>query len=279
MDVSAPTRHRGRVLAAPADEPRARPRRDAVSLLTIFLVVAFVIPSPLIVKPLGGAGTPADLVALGFLLWWGLAKLGSAQGVDRGRQPVRIAVLLLVLAVLGSVAALFLRPFTTEEGSGAYRGLILIGALVGVTLLAADGISTLDRLHTLMRRYVTGVSLVAAVGLVQWVTGYNPAATLLHPGARPQHRPPAPEPLELRPRPVHHGPSDRAGFAAGHHPAHRRELRLPGQGPALEVDPMGTGGDDRGRHPHGADADRGDRRHHRHGHHRHGLEPGGVARV
>ncbi len=182
MGAPAPARRPGRVLPAAPDETRKRPSRDAVSLLTVFLVIGFAIPAPLIFKPLGGAGTPADLVALGLLLWWGLAKLGAAQGVDRGHQPVRVALLVLVLAALCSVAGLFLRPFSGEEASGAYRGLILIGALVGLALLAADGISSLDRLHTLMRRFVAGVSLVAAVGLVQWTTGFNPAATLTIPG-------------------------------------------------------------------------------------------------
>jgi len=153
-----------------------------VSLLTIFLVVGFVIPAPLIFKPLGGSGTPADLLGLGFLLWWGLAKLGSAQGVDRGRQPVRVALLILMLAALASMAAMFLRPFTGEESNGAYRGLVMFVAVSGVSLLAADGISSLERLHTLMHRFVAGVSLVAGFGLVQWLTGYNPAATLAIPG-------------------------------------------------------------------------------------------------
>jgi polysaccharide biosynthesis protein PslJ len=155
---------------------------DAVSLLTVYMVVAFAIPSPLIFKPLGASGTPADLIGLGFLLWWGLAKLGSSQGVDRGRQPVRIALLLFMLAALASLGALFMHPFTNEEASGAYRGLILFAALTGIALAAADGISSLERLHTLMHRFVTGVSVVAAVGLFQWITGYDAAARVSIPG-------------------------------------------------------------------------------------------------
>jgi polysaccharide biosynthesis protein PslJ len=158
------------------------PRLDATALLTVFLVASFAIPSPLILKPLGASGTPADVIGLGLLLWWGLAKLGSAQGVDRGRQPVRIGLLILILAALCSLVSLFLNPFTEESINGAYRGIILFAALAGVALVAADGISTLERLHTLMHRLVTGVALVAGLGLVQWLTGYNPAASLWVPG-------------------------------------------------------------------------------------------------
>ncbi len=163
--------------------PRSSSGWDVVSVLTVFLVVGLAIPAPLIFKPLGGSGTPADLLGLGFLLWWGLAKLGTDSGVDRGRQPIRIALLGLVVAALASVAALFLRAASSgQEITSAYRGLVQIMALAGIALLAADGISSLERLHTLMHRFVAGVSLVASLGLLQWLTGYNPAATLSVPG-------------------------------------------------------------------------------------------------
>ena len=68
------------------------PPIDAVTALTVFLVLSFVIPSPLIFKPLGEAARPGNLLGLAFLLWWVLAKVGSGLGVDRGRQPVRIAL-------------------------------------------------------------------------------------------------------------------------------------------------------------------------------------------
>ena len=155
---------------------------DAVSLLTVYLVVAFAIPSPLVFKPMGASGTPAGLVGLAFLLWWGLAKMGSAQGVDRGRQPIRIALLLLIVAALASGAGMFLRPYTAEMSNAVYRGIVMFCSLAGVSLLAADGISTLERIHTLMHRLVAGVSLVAAVGLFQWLTGYDAAAQISIPG-------------------------------------------------------------------------------------------------
>ena len=118
--------------------------RDAVSVLTIFLVVSFAIPSPLIFKPLGGSGTPGDLIGLGLLLWWAAAKLGTRQGVDRGHQPVRVALLVLTVAVLCSIAAMFLRPFSGEESSSAYRGMVTLAALIGVALVTVFfGISVL----------------------------------------------------------------------------------------------------------------------------------------
>lgn len=169
--------------AGPAERaPRPRRPIDAVGVLTLFLVVLFVVPGPLIFKPLGSAGTPANLFGLALLFWWVVAKVGTGLGVDRRHQPVRVALLIYLLAILTSMTAMFLRPYTGEESLGGYRGLIFLGAMFGIALVAADGISTLERVHVLMRRVVLGVSLVAAGGLLEFLTGYAPARMLMIPG-------------------------------------------------------------------------------------------------
>ena len=180
----APREDHGRLTARPGLFERLHRRHpiDAVSALTVFLVLSFCIPSPLIVGPLGGAGTPGNLIGVGFLMWWAMSKLGVGQGVDRGRQPVRIALLCYALPVLTSVVAMYLRPYIVKEGTGAERGLLYNAALLGIALLAADGIASLERLHTLMRRVVHGATFVAALAVVQFVTGYNAAARFAIPG-------------------------------------------------------------------------------------------------
>jgi polysaccharide biosynthesis protein PslJ len=155
---------------------------DAVTALTVLLAIAFCIPSPLIVGPIGGSGTPANLLAVVFLLWWGLAKLGTGQDVDRGRQPVRIALLFFLLPILTSMIALYLRPYLPKEGTGALRALLTTSAWLGVALLAADGITSIERVHTLMRRVVHGAAFVASLGVLQFLTGYNAAGQLSIPG-------------------------------------------------------------------------------------------------
>jgi O-antigen ligase len=155
---------------------------DVVDALTGFMVLSFCIPSPLIVGPIGASGTPANLVALGFLLWWIVAKLGVGQGVDRRPQPVHIALVCFLVPLLASVVNMYLRPATGKETSGALRGLLYIGALMGIALAAADGITSLERVHTLMRRVVHGVAFVAALGMLQYLTGYNAAGELHIPG-------------------------------------------------------------------------------------------------
>ena len=148
----------------------------------MWLLLSYCIPSPLIIGPIGGAGTPGNLLGVGFLIWWAAAKVGTGLGVDRGRQPVRIALLCFSLPVITSVVAMFTRPTIGKEVTGAERGLLYCTALVGIALFAADSIHDLGRLHTLARRVVAFGTFVAALGVVQFVTGWNPAGRLAIPG-------------------------------------------------------------------------------------------------
>lgn len=61
------------VAARPARNKRPRhskPRFSSVTLLTSYLVLLLLIPSNLVFAPMGGVGTPANIVALGILLWY-----------------------------------------------------------------------------------------------------------------------------------------------------------------------------------------------------------------
>jgi len=155
---------------------------DAVAALTVWIVLVVAVPAPLIVKPLGGEGTPANILGVIFLLWWVCAKLGPGQGVDRGRQPVRIALLGLGIAITTSTVSLYMRAFVPKEASATNRGFFFLAAMSGVALLAADGISSIDRVHVLMRRLIHGITFVAGLAIVQFVTRYNPAQSLSIPG-------------------------------------------------------------------------------------------------
>jgi polysaccharide biosynthesis protein PslJ len=160
---------------------RRRPR-DPVDVLTIFLIPCLAIPSNFIVGALGGGGTPANLVGVGLLGWWVFEKITGGSRVDRRRQPIRIGLLALLLCLLASLIDLFLRPDSGKEALGAYRGLILIGCLVGLALVASDGIPSIERAMVLLRRMVLGISIVAALGLFEFFTKFNPARALPIPG-------------------------------------------------------------------------------------------------
>lgn len=142
----------------------------AAAVLTLYLVALLYVPANLTFAPLGAAGTPAQIVGLLAGVLWLLFRLQRTVTVSRRVQPIRIAMLVFVLAVLVSYCVGMMRPIAGEEISGADRGLIFLMSLTGVVLLASEGPSV-DHVATLTRRLALAGGIVAGLGLVQFLTG------------------------------------------------------------------------------------------------------------
>jgi polysaccharide biosynthesis protein PslJ len=143
---------------------------DAATILTAYIVVLLSIRSVLVVPALGTAGAPATIVAIGAFLWWVWYHVQRAYRIDLGVQPLRIAVLGLLLAVMASYVLAMSGPMPGNELTPADSGLLRTIGMAGVAMVAAEGISSLDRLHAVARRLVIGIGLVAMLGLAQFVT-------------------------------------------------------------------------------------------------------------
>jgi O-antigen ligase len=143
---------------------------DGVPMLTFFLLLLLGLPAPLVVGPMGGAGAPASLVALGGAFFWCWYRV-VREPDSVYSQPVKTAGFLLLLTVLVVYASAMLRAIPPDEVSVADMAMLRVLAMVGLVLLANDGASTYDRLHTLIRRLATGVGLVALLALAQFFTG------------------------------------------------------------------------------------------------------------
>ncbi|MDP8962192.1 MAG: O-antigen ligase family protein [Actinomycetota bacterium] len=163
----------------------AEPSLDVVTALTVYLGLLLLIPSELIIGSVGYAVTPASLVGLFALIWWIASRLVPGLGGASGLQPVRAAVYLLAVSALASYAVAFSRPISDVEFRAADRGLFQVAAAAGLTLLAADGIGDLRRLNVLLRRLVLLTSVVAALGIIQFATGFDVARFLRLPGLVP----------------------------------------------------------------------------------------------
>jgi len=150
--------------------PRAS--ADAVTALTGFLILLFAIPSRLIIAPLGGAGSPAQLLGVAALLWWAASRLARGSRLTTV-QPVRWAMSIFVVAVLLSYVAATVRPIDEVELRAADRGLLSLLSWLGIVLLACDGIPSRDRLDTLLRRLVLAGGGIALLGLLQFFTGMS----------------------------------------------------------------------------------------------------------
>jgi len=157
---------------------------DAVTVLTVFLAVLFLIPAAWVFGPLGAVGTPALVVALGASMWWWLSQLRPKAGREmaRGTQPIRVLALIFLWTVAAGFVAAFSRPLSGVEQTATYRVLVGLFALIGLTLLAADAIPTRERLDILVNRMINLASVFAAIGVIQFYTDYDPATALSIPG-------------------------------------------------------------------------------------------------
>jgi O-antigen ligase len=165
--------------AHPAPTATARPAGasaghgiDAVSLLTVYLVLLLAIPSGVVVSVLGSLGRPSLIWGLILLGWWAVTKLQSRPGAHPPpSQPVRFAFVAFLVFALVSFAAAMLRGQPTDQEIPAITALIRILSWAGVMLVAMDGISTTLDLARMVRRIGIGAGLLAMVGLAQFLTG------------------------------------------------------------------------------------------------------------
>jgi hypothetical protein len=157
---------------------------DAVTLLTVYLVLLYAVPSNRAIANLGAAGSPAVLWAIAMALVWLLAWVHRGSAGPPKSTPVRFAYALFFVAASVSYVAAVTRAIPFSEVSLADTGMIRVVAWGGIVFIANDGISDLDRLLTLVRRIVTAGALVAALGIVQFVTRQSWLDLIPTPGLR-----------------------------------------------------------------------------------------------
>jgi hypothetical protein len=155
-------------------------RRDATTVASIYIVLMLMIPSYLTIGKLGEAGSPTTIVGMTALAWWIVSRLVPDQPIARGKQPIRVAIYIFGAAIILSFASAFSREIPAVEISGANRGMLEILGLAGIALLIADGTETLERLDVLGRRLVLWTSVLAATGIIQFLTGSTPVNNLLN---------------------------------------------------------------------------------------------------
>jgi hypothetical protein len=170
-DVALPGREVGRRASALES---VLERFDAVTVLTVMVILLVAIPSYLTVKAVGAAGTPANLVGMLGLLWWANARLVPSLEVGRGFQPIRLGLAAFAASLLASYAAAFSgATLLGLESRAADRGILKLIAWSGMALLAADAITSRERLGQLLRRIVIAGVFLSGLGILQFATGFD----------------------------------------------------------------------------------------------------------
>lgn len=142
----------------------------ALPLLTVYLVLLYGLPSNATIAALGSMGRPSVIFGLVCLLWWGWLWLVRSEQFHRPWQPVRIAFLAFMTTIGAGYALAHAGGMPLDEISPSDSALLRSLSWAGVLLLANDGLDA-QSLTTLLRRLVLLGGLVAALGVVQFISG------------------------------------------------------------------------------------------------------------
>lgn len=150
-----------------------KPTFDAVSFLTLYLVLTCAIPSNLTISALGSLGRPSTLFALIGLLWWAVYRVSRPVATSCGSRPLRLCLLLFLGTALVSYTLASFLGLPSSETSPADSGILRVAGWIGVALIANDGIKSQERLDLLLRRVIAIGGLMATLGLAQFLTGMS----------------------------------------------------------------------------------------------------------
>ncbi len=152
--------------------PRAdgAPGLDAVTVLSVYLVLLLAVPASLGVAALGSAGSPSAIVSVFAFFWWIWYHVQRTERLTPHPHPLRVAAMVLLGVMLVVYVHSVLSPIPFDEISPEDSSMLRLFGLLGMLLVASDGIRSTKRMRTLVQRVVLGVGLVALLGVVQSVT-------------------------------------------------------------------------------------------------------------
>ena len=162
-----------------------RSERDAVAVLTIYLVALFGINARWVIPGTGAIGTPAMVIAIVAAWWWWISRANPNLSSDADPNPIRVILLGYLWFIALSWGFSRLRLLSMLEVNGSNRALLTAIGLTGVALVVSDGVRSRSRLETLLKRVVVGGAAISMVGLLQFFTDIDLVAALHLPGLAP----------------------------------------------------------------------------------------------
>lgn len=157
-------------------------RRDEVTAITMLIAATMFIPGDRRLGPLGAIGVPGTLVGGGLLLLWLYSRCSPNLGADRGRQPLRILAIVMLVATLASYVAGQVRGLLPAEVTVSDAALLGLASGLGVMLFASDSIRDMAVLHRVIERITLGAALMSIVAILQYFNIIDLAALVKFPG-------------------------------------------------------------------------------------------------
>lgn len=157
---------------------------DGATITSIFVAVLMVIPARMVLRGLPISLTPAEVIALCMMVWWLVAQLTTTLGAAKGANPVRTAVFCNIAAALATYAYGTANPLPADELRLADHAMVLVIAHLAITLLVCDGVRGAERIDLVLRTVVVAGAVVAAIGALQFLLGFDMTKYLQLPGLR-----------------------------------------------------------------------------------------------
>ena len=163
------------------NEERRGVLSDPLLPVYAFVLAATWLPANLVLLPLGGIGAPATIFGVLTFVWY-LLTLLRPGALASGFNPARLAVLVFALAMLLGYGTGLAKPLSPLEAGGSGRALIIYVGYVGLGLYVVDAVRDRRHLDRLLNVIVVGVSGMALMGMLQFITDVGPTSYIQVPG-------------------------------------------------------------------------------------------------
>lgn len=167
--LPAPSRYRG---------------ADGATIAALFVVALLVIPARLVIRGLPLSMTPAEVIGLSMALWWLCAHFTTSLGAAKGALGVRTALFCYAAALLATYGYATYGYLPADELSMADHAAVLVVANLGVALVMCDGLHGAGRVDFVLKTVVVAGAVIAVVGALQFVFGFDLASYLKLPALR-----------------------------------------------------------------------------------------------
>lgn len=147
---------------------------EASSMLKLYTAVLLLLPPD---RGVGGSGiTAATLLAIACAWLWVHGMVVPSLGLSTTLHPFHWALVALSMAVGASLVVAATRPWDALESSSMTLGTVNLLSSLAAGLLVADGLRTRSQLEAMVRGLVVLGSIVAFVGVVQFVFEFDLSA-------------------------------------------------------------------------------------------------------
>ncbi|MFN0088934.1 MAG: O-antigen ligase family protein [Acidimicrobiales bacterium] len=151
---------------------------DAVFVLRLLTVLVMIFPSDIVLKPIGAAAFPGGLAAMGAFALWAAASLFGLHRPATRRTPTHLALLAVWPCSLASFLVMHLHEqdgFVLRSGD---RWIMQLAGWSGAALLAAEALTRLDQIRTVVRSLTNAGAVVGVIAALQFWAGLDLAVYL-----------------------------------------------------------------------------------------------------